>query len=61
VPARIEDARLPVTIETDAAERRLLIDGVLRHVWRDDYDGQRFRLGMGPRRTSVSIRSLRVE
>jgi hypothetical protein len=61
VPCRPVDAWARVTIETGPHERRLSIDGLLRHVWRDDDDGQRYRVGIGPRRTSVTIRSLRVE
>ncbi len=49
-----------VTLENDAAERRLLVNGVLWHSWRGDYAGLRSRLGIGARSATLTIRSLKT-
>jgi hypothetical protein len=49
-----------VTIETVERERRLLVDGVLRHTWQDDFTALRGRIAIGVRKTSLTVRSLEV-
>jgi hypothetical protein len=50
-----------VTLEIDELERRLFVDGTLRHRWQDDYAGLRSRLGIGLRRSALTVRELKVE
>jgi hypothetical protein len=50
-----------VTLEIREQERRLHVNGELRHVWREDYAGVRSRLGIGVQRSAITIRELRVE
>jgi hypothetical protein len=50
-----------VTIEVDERERRLLINGRLRHTWAGDFSGLRSRLAIGPRQSSVTVRALSVD
>jgi hypothetical protein len=47
-------------MENDAHERRMFVNGELRHTWRGDYSGLRSRLAVGPRRTAVTVRELRI-
>lgn len=47
-----------VTLETGERERRLFIDGLLRHTWHDDFRGLRGRLAIGARTSSVTVRSI---
>ncbi len=49
-----------VTLETGERERRLFVDGVLRHTWQDDFTGLRGRIAIGVRKTSLTVRSLDV-
>jgi hypothetical protein len=49
-----------VTLETGERERRLFVDGVLRHTWQDDFTGLRGRIAIGVRKTSLTVRSLEV-
>jgi hypothetical protein len=64
----IEDARtIPqdewtrVTLEIDERERRLLVNGELRHSWEGDFAGTRSRIGIGLMRSSLTVRELNVE
>jgi hypothetical protein len=50
-----------VTLETDARERRLFVDGGLRHSWQLDFAGLRSRVGIGLRRSALTVRELKVE
>ncbi len=50
-----------VTLETDEREHRVFVDGVLRHAWQDDFAGLRSRVGIGARRSSLTLRALDVE
>jgi hypothetical protein len=50
-----------VTLEFRDEERRLLVNGALRHVWRDDEAGVRSRIGIGVQRAGIDIRELGVE
>jgi len=49
-----------VTLETGERERRLFVDGVLRHTWQDDFTGLRGRIAIGARKASLTVRSLVV-
>ena len=49
-----------VTLETSERERRLFVDGVLRHTWQDDFTGLRGRIAIGARTASLTVRSLDV-
>jgi hypothetical protein len=49
-----------VTLETGERERRLFVNGVLRHTWTDDFTGLRGRIAIGARKQSVTVRSLDV-
>jgi hypothetical protein len=49
-----------VTLEIDERERRLFVDGALRHSWQDDFGGLRSRVGIGLRRSSLVVRELTV-
>jgi hypothetical protein len=55
-----DDQWARVTIEIDERERRVLINGRLRHTWNGDFSGFRSRLTIGPRRSSVTVRALTV-
>jgi hypothetical protein len=50
-----------VTFEFGDEERRLYVNGDLRHIWREDYAGVRSRLGIGVQRSSITIRELVVQ
>ena len=50
-----------VTFEFRDDERRLHVNGELRHIWREDYAGVRSRIGIGVQRSEITIRELRVE
>ena len=50
-----------VVVEIDTAERRLFVNGVLRHIWRDDFSGIRGRIGIGVLRSELVIRNLTVD
>src|SRR5262245_49422251 len=49
-----------VTMDTDREERRVFVDGILRHTWRDDFSDVRSRIAIGVRKSSVTLRSLDV-
>jgi hypothetical protein len=49
-----------VTLEFANEERRLYVNGDLRHVWREDYEGVRSRIGIGVQRSEITIRALSV-
>jgi hypothetical protein len=49
-----------VTFEFGDHERRLHVNGELRHVWREDYAGLRTRTGIGVQRSAITIRELTV-
>jgi hypothetical protein len=55
-----DDEWARVTIEVDERERRVLINGRLRHTWAGDFSGLRSRLAIGPRKSSVTVRALAV-
>jgi len=50
-----------VMIENDARERRVFVNGELRHTWRGDYNALRSRVAVGVRRSALTIRELRIE
>ena len=50
-----------VTLECRNQERRLHVNGELRHVWREDYAGVRSRIGIGVQRSEMTIREFGVE
>jgi len=50
-----------LTLEFGDQERRLLVNGELRHVWREDSAGVRGRIGIGVQRSEITIRTLGVE
>jgi hypothetical protein len=50
-----------VTLECRNEERRLHVNGELRHVWREDYAGVRSRIGIGVQRSEITIREFGVE
>ena len=50
-----------LTLEFGDQERRLLVNGELRHVWREDSAGVRGRIGIGVQRSEITIRTLSVE
>jgi len=50
-----------VMLEFRDAERRLYVNGELRHVWREDYAGVRSRIGIGVQRSEITIREISVE
>jgi hypothetical protein len=50
-----------VTFEFGNDERRLYVNGTLRHIWREDYAGVRSRIGIGVQRSQITIRELNVE
>ena len=49
-----------VTMDTDRGERRVFVDGILRHTWRDDFSDVRSRIAIGVRKSSITVRSLDV-
>jgi hypothetical protein len=49
-----------VTFEFGDEERRLYVNGELRHIWREDYAGVRSRIGIGVQRSEITIRELVV-
>ncbi len=49
-----------VTFEFQDEERRLYVNGALRHIWRDNYAGVRSRIGIGVQRSEVTIREMSV-
>ncbi len=55
-----DDEWARVTIEVDERERRVLINGRLRHTWTGDFSGLRSRLAIGPRTSSVTVRALTI-
>jgi hypothetical protein len=50
-----------VTFEFGDDERRLYVNGGLRHIWREDYAGVRSRIGIGVQRSQITIRELDIE
>jgi hypothetical protein len=50
-----------VRLEFGEEERRLYMNGELRHIWREDYAGVRGRIGIGVQRSEITIRELCVE
>jgi hypothetical protein len=50
-----------VTFEFGDQERRLLVNGDLRHIWREDAAGVRSRIGIAAQRSEITIRELSVE
>ncbi len=55
-----DDQWARVTIEVDERERRVLINGRLRHTWNGDFSAFRSRLTIGPRKSSVTVRALTI-
>ena len=49
-----------VTFEFRDQERRLYVNGALRHIWREDYAGVRNRIGIGVQRSELMIREMSV-
>ncbi len=47
-----------VTFEFTDRERRLFVNGELRHTWREDYADVRGRIGIGVQRSEITIREL---
>jgi hypothetical protein len=58
-PIGVDWAR--VTLEFRDDERRLYVDGELRHIWREDYVGVRSRMGIGVQRSQLTVREIRIE
>lgn len=50
-----------VTLDVLDDERRLSVNGDLRHVWREDDAGGRGRIGIGVQRSTLTIRAFSVE
>ena len=50
-----------VTFEFGDEERRLYVNGELRHIWREDYAGVRSRIGIGVQKSQITIRKLDIE
>ncbi|MPZ19145.1 MAG: hypothetical protein GEV06_14705 [Luteitalea sp.] len=50
-----------VTVQIDDRERRIFTSGVLRHSWQDDFAGLRSRVGIGVRRSALTVRDLKIE
>jgi hypothetical protein len=48
-------------LENDARERRVFVNGELRHTWRGDYSELRSRVAVGLRRAALTMRELRIE
>lgn len=55
-----EDAWTRVTLEVDERQRRLFVNGELRHSWEGDFAGTRSRVGIGLLRSSLTVRDLNV-
>ena len=55
-----EDAWTRITLEVDERERRLFVNGELRHSWEGDFTGTRSRVGIGLLRSSLTVRDLNV-
>lgn len=55
-----QDAWTRVTLEVDERERRLLVNGQLRHSWQGDFGGTRSRVGIGLLQSSLTVRDLNV-
>lgn len=51
----------PVTVEIDRDGGRLLVAGIVRDSWQGHFSGLRSRIGIGPRRSTISVRDLKVE
>jgi hypothetical protein len=49
-----------VTLEFGDQERRLYVNGDLRHIWHEDDAGVRSRIGIGVQRSEITIRDLVV-
>jgi hypothetical protein len=49
-----------VTLDFGDDERRLSVNGELRHIWREDYAGVRSRIGIGVQRSTITIRELTI-
>ena len=47
-----------VTLVVEDQERRLYVNGELRHTWHEDYAGVRSRIGIGVQRSTITIREL---
>ena len=56
-----DDEWTRVTLENDARERRVFVNGELRHSWRGDYSELRSRVAVGLRRSALTMRELRIE
>jgi hypothetical protein len=54
------DEWVHVQLDVTSRERRVLVNGVVRHVWTGDFSDVRGRIGIGLRQRSVSIRRLTV-
>ena len=50
-----------MAVEFRNEERRLYVNGELRHIWREDYSGLRSRIGIGVQRSEITIRELKAE
>jgi len=50
-----------VVLEIDRHEKRLLVNGSLRHIWNDDFTGIRSRIGIGMRKSGLSVRAVKIE
>ena len=49
-----------VSLEVSDREKRLFVDGHLRHTWQDDFADLRSRIGIGLRKSELSVRELKV-
>ena len=56
-----QDEWTRVRLEVDERERRLFVNGDLRHSWEGDFAGTRSRVGIGLLRSSLTVRQLNVE
>jgi hypothetical protein len=50
-----------LVVEFDEQERRVIVNGVLRHTMRQDFTGVRSRVAIGVRRAALSVRELTIE
>jgi hypothetical protein len=50
----------PIVLEIDEREKRVFVDGRLRHTWNDDFAGLRSRIGISLRRSALTVREVRV-
>jgi hypothetical protein len=57
----IGDESARVAFEFDDSERRLYVNGELRHTWREDAAGARSRIGIGVQQSGMTVRELRVQ